>query len=418
MRRINHAIAHLTAGVILVMMTSKPTQAQQVNSDSLFYQARQLAFVQKDLGEAIRLMHQVIALSPKDADYQIFLGRLYSWNHQPDSARFVLNHVVIDHPKYVDGYRALADLQFWNHQNAAALNTIQLGLGLSPQDEHLLLRKAEVLREMGQTQQANTLMDSLHHMYPDVPELTRTDSSARPSDGLNRVGVTYDWVHFNQQFRKDWNLVSVSYERDAKVGTLIGRLNYANRFSTSGFLPELDFYPHISPAFYGYLNIGFSDTLGVFPRTRAGASLYAKLPKGFEADAGFRYLKYDQSLWIYTASLGKYLHQFWVNFRTYLNPDKQHASATYIMTVRYYYGGKDDYAFLMASSGISPDDASTNALLKLNQKLKSRGIGAGCFKTLGKANVLTLSVNWAWQQYTPTTTGHQIDAGLGYFRNF
>lgn len=418
MRRILLLTAGALVWMALLLTGSLSAHAQQTNADSLFYQARHAAFDQKDLSRAIHLMHQALKTSPQDADYQIFLGRLYSWNHQPDSSRLILRKVLRSHPRYVDAYRALADLQFWNHQPAAALKTVNAGLALSAQDEHLLLRKAQVLREMGESQRSKALMDTLHLLYPEGAEAAGSDTSSHREAPLNRVGITYDWVHFSQQFRHDWQLVSVSYERDAKIGTLIGRLNYANRFSAGGFLPEMDFYPHISKTFYGYLNAGFSDTLGVFPRLRAGASLYGKLPRDFELDAGVRFLKYTHPLLIYTASLGKYVKNFWFNFRTYLNPGRQQASQTYILTGRYYYGGKDDYAYLMGSSGISPDDASSNALLKLNQELKSRGVGAGFYKTLGKTNVINASLSWAWQQYTASSSGYQIDGGIGYFRIF
>jgi YaiO family outer membrane protein len=103
----------------------------------------------------------------------------------------------------------------------------------------------------------------------------------------NKIGIIYDYNVFDKQFADPWHLLAIDYSRSTGIGTVIGRLNYANRFQTSATQFEIDAYPRFSKVFYSYMNFGVSDNSGVFPKYRAGFSLYANLPKSFEGELGF-----------------------------------------------------------------------------------------------------------------------------------
>src|SRR3569833_1048330 len=74
------------------------------SAEELFQQARALAFDSHDFPAAIQRTRTALALSPRDPDIRIFLGRLYTWSHQIDSAREAFSQVLKDHPGYEDGY--------------------------------------------------------------------------------------------------------------------------------------------------------------------------------------------------------------------------------------------------------------------------------------------------------------------------
>ena len=127
----------------------------------------------------------------------------------------------------------------------------------------------------------------------------------RENSSKNKIGLSYDFVHFDEQFSDPWQLASFDYGRQTKFGSVSARINYANRFKSEGLQFEVDAYPKLSPMFYTYVSGGYS-TDGIFPNYRAGFSLYANLPASFEADAGFRLLRFDDNTWSYTLALGKY----------------------------------------------------------------------------------------------------------------
>ncbi|RYG40897.1 MAG: YaiO family outer membrane beta-barrel protein, partial [Chitinophagaceae bacterium] len=138
----------------------------------------------------------------------------------------------------------------------------------------------------------------------------------------------------------------------------------------------------------------------------------------FEADAGFRYLNFDNDTWIYTGSVGKYYKNFWFNLRAYITPDDHRISQSYSLTTRYYLGGADDYFSLSIGTGISPDDRSQAVLLNSNYKLTTRKASAGFRFSYRKLNVFSFGVGYANVEYLPKTRDNQLNASVGYQRRF
>ena len=134
----------------------------------------------------------------------------------------------------------------------------------------------------------------------------------------------------------------------------------------TGCRGEADAYPRINKTFYTYVNFGYSGNVGVFPNFRAGFSLYANLPKSFEAEAGVRYLYFTSTTIIYTFAIGKYYKNFLFTARTYQTPSDFGFSQSYSLSGRYFLKGADDYIGLSMGSGISPDE--TNQVVLYNGK--------------------------------------------------
>lgn len=70
----------LIVGLLCFLAFNIPVSvsAQQVSSDSLFTDARSVAFEKKDYSQAIQLSKEALAISPGYSDIRIFLGRLYT----------------------------------------------------------------------------------------------------------------------------------------------------------------------------------------------------------------------------------------------------------------------------------------------------------------------------------------------------
>ena len=175
--------------------------------------------------------------------------------------------------------------------------------------------------------------------------------------------------YFDKQFADPWHLVSLDYSRLTKMGSIIGRINYANRFGKNGVQYEVDAYPHISKTFYAYANVGYSDNVGVFPHWRAGFSLYANLPKSFELELGSRFLYFSGPTNILTGYLGKYYKNYLLGVKAYITPVDNSVSQSYSALARYYFGGADDFVGLTIGTGISPDERALQQ--QLNNTLKS-----------------------------------------------
>jgi YaiO family outer membrane protein len=346
------------------------------------------------------------------------LGRVYTWSGKLDSARSSFEEVLRQQPGNEDGSSAYADLEYWNDNPSKALEICDSGLKFHPHSKTLLLRKAKSLIELKRFHEADNVVDSLLKEDPKNAEARSVSEKIKDKASKNKFGISYDFVGFDKQFDDSWHLASMSYGRSTSIGTIIGRFNYANRFTTSAIQFEADAYPRISKTFYSYINAGLSNKSGVFPQYRAGFSLYANLPKSFEAEAGFRYLYFSDATWIYTGSVGKYFKNYWFNFRTYLTPGNSNISQSYSFNTRYYFGGAEDYLSFGLKTGISPDDRSNNIQLGQVYKLKSNGISAGYNKSFNRLNIISITGSWIHQEYLPNTFGNQFNFGVGFQKRF
>src|SRR5688500_5840190 len=103
-----------TKGIFLItvlMMSCSWASAQNTKDpDSLFAQARAAAFDQKDYPKAINLSKQALRLAPGYTDIVVFLGRLYTWNKQTDSARYYLDLALRQKPGHEEALYAYTDL--------------------------------------------------------------------------------------------------------------------------------------------------------------------------------------------------------------------------------------------------------------------------------------------------------------------
>ncbi len=405
--------------IILLLLCLSVNAQEELTTDELFVKARTAAFDEDNYPKAIDLTKQALDKSPAYADVRIFLGRLYTWTDKVDSARVAFERVLEENPGHEDATLAYTNFEYWNDNSDKALEIVNKGIDKHPKSEDLLLLKARVLKDLKRYSEANDALNQLLKVNPKLTEARSLGESIRNVSSKNQVGVDYEYVYFDKRFDDPWHLTSIDYSRSTKIGSIIGRLNYANRFASNGTQVVIDAYPSISDTFYAYVSGGIASSGSIFPDYRAGASLYANLPAAFEGEVGFRMLSFDEETWIYTASVGKYISNFWLNARTYLTPDNQNVSQSYSLNVRYYIAGADDYLSLGIGTGISPDDDSNNILYADdNYKLKSNNISLGYRVSVKTTNVFFINASLEDQEYARETRGNQFSVGIGYFKKF
>ncbi|SFG78502.1 YaiO family outer membrane beta-barrel protein [Pedobacter insulae] len=393
--------------------------AKAQTADELFITARKKAFDEKNYPEAIELAKTALTKSPDYADIRVFLGRLYTWTKKLDSARATFNTIITKQPDYEDAYVAWGNLEFWNYDTKKGIEIVDQGLKNIPGSETLLLLKAKLLADLNEWQSAESIVNQVIKNNPQQTEARALSAKIRENSALNKFGINYDYIHFDKQFNDPWHLLSIDYGRQTSIGAVIGRINYANRFNSSGLQFEMDSYPKIARNLQAYVNVGYSPDMGIFPKYRAGFSLYASLPLSLELEAGLRFLRSQDNTWIYTASVGKYYKNFWFNLRTFLTPSTTSLSQSFILQTRYYLRGADDYLNLSLSTGLSPDEQRNNILINAtNYKLKSNGIMLGYRKSFKAFNIVNFKAGIENQEYFKDTKGNQLILGVGYIRRF
>ncbi|MCF4101160.1 YaiO family outer membrane beta-barrel protein [Gillisia sp. M10.2A] len=407
--------------VLLLFFSVHSTHAQEdLSSDELFTKARAAAFDEDNYPKAIDLSKQALQISPNYADIRIFLGRLYTWTDKVDSARVEFDRVLEIDPGHEDGSLAYGSLEYWNDNSERAHQIVNEGIKYHPESEELLYLDAKILNDLKKYDEATNVLNTLLAVNPNHADARAYREKIKNVSSKNQVGVSYDFVYFDKRFDDPWHLASVDYGRQTKFGSISARFNYANRFTTNGAQFELDAYPRISDVFYAYVSGGIAEKDGIFPRYRAGFSLYANLPLAFEGEAGFRMLSFDDETWIYTASVGKYYKNYWFNLRTYLTPSNNAVSQSFSLNVRYYLAGADDFLSFGIGTGLSPDNEANNILYNNGDtyKLKSNNISIGYRKSINLTNILIFSAGLENQEYAQGTKGNQVTVSVGYNKRF
>lgn len=406
---------------IAVTQKANSSDPDSLSADGLLLLARKAAFDEKNYALAKLRLYKALRISPNYADVKIFLGRIHTWTKEYDSARYYFSSALKANAEYEDASVGLADLEYWNDDNSKALQIVNEALVYHPQSEELLIRKAKILNAMRRYAEAQTTVEQLLKINRNNSEARSLANRIKESAAKNSIGISYDYVSFDKQFADPWHLASFDYTRTTGIGSITGRVNYANRFKNNGLQYELEAYPRISNTFYSYVNIGYSDSIGVFPHWRGGFSLYANLPKSFEGELGVRYLQFTgDPTFIYTAYLGKYFKSWLFSARTYVTPSTftKTVSASYNVSARYYYGSADDVIGASFGYGISPDDRSNSIQLDDKIRLISYKAGLSFKKKIAKFSVLAIDGSWVNQEYLPQTKGNQYQFSLGWLLRF
>jgi len=405
------------AFLLLLLLPITMSAQQNSTADELYLRARTAAFEQKDYVVSIALAKEALEKAPDYTDISIFLGRLYTWNKDVVSARTVFEDLGKKGVKDEDYFVAYASSEYWNDENTNAIKVIDEGLSNHSSSEALWLLKAKVYFGINDYSEAEKAIASLLLINPKNTEARALAVRINEFSTKNAIGIIYNYSHFDKQFDDDWHVIGVSYKRITSLGSIILRGNYANKFAQNGTQIELEAYPRLSKIFYLYVGGGYSDDVGLFPKYRTGVSLNANLPHSFEAEIGYRQLYFTNSIWMYTASVGKYYKNFWFNLRTYITPDNKNISHSYTGTVRYYTKSAQDYFAFQIGTGISPEENRNNLLENENFKLKTFKIGAE-YNFSVQANSFSLGTMYYNQEYLPNEKGNQFDITLGYTRKF
>lgn len=240
---------------------------------------------------------------------------------------------------------------------------------------------------------------------------------AQSADSLkNSIAITYDYQHFEQS-ATNWHIAGLSYTKKNKGSTYIGNLRYANRFKKSGWQAEGEAYPILSKKVYAYTSLSYSADMPVFPKWRAGTSLFVSFAKTWEAEGGLRYLYFDKNIFIGTAGISKYLGLWLLNFRSFASLTNEFNDPSFFLSARRYFKNEKDYGWIQIGTGFSPDE-TRNVQYVSNNSLSSKLILAGVRKTLIHNLAGIFSAGWSKDELVQDVYDHRFYGTIGLQQYF
>lgn len=397
----------------------------EMSGSELFQRARELAFSgqRQQARDAARLL---LERDPDHHDARVLLGRVLAWDRRYDEAREQLHVVLEAKPDYTDARRALVDVETWSENYAEAVGQADAGLRHDAGDEDLLFKKARALRKLDRDAEATETLERLLAVNPEHEEARQAiqDVDGRGEAGYYRVrdddvgykiGVDYDYVDFNT-FEDPWQQMSLEASARTRAITIVGRMNYANRFAENTVQYEVDAYPKFGGGMYAYLNFGYSPSR-FFPEYRYGAELYKSLPGSFEASAGFRHLSFENTdVTIYTGSVGKYWGNYWISVRPYITPKEDTGtSASVQVWLRKYGATRYDYIGFKVGAGSKPDDTLTTIDL---ERLRSYTFGFDGKKPVGGGVLFTWNLGYSRDELPFDRDRDRFNVSAGFEKLF
>jgi tetratricopeptide (TPR) repeat protein len=133
-----------------------------------------LRLQENDVTGALALTNDVLAKSPRDDDALFIRGTISLAKKDPRSAIADLRAVLRDQPNAVGVVRSLARAHLANGEPAIAEETMRHAVEANPTNPALQLDFAQLLTQMGKTEQAKTIIAELVKQKPDSIEALDT----------------------------------------------------------------------------------------------------------------------------------------------------------------------------------------------------------------------------------------------------
>jgi len=390
------------------------------NPDKAFKIARELAF-NKHRAQAQDSLRLILTKYPNYHDIRAFLGSTYSWDGAYKKARKEFEYVLKRAPKRKTTWIAAINNELWGEQAQKAYELTIEGLKLFPQDKDLWFLKVKALVNNKKEEDALIALNLLLNKYPNFQKAKDYKSSLKYQLSSNEIGLKASY----EEYSKVFNLMqyyALSYNKQTKLGSIIARVNYANKFKSNGYQYVIDLYPRIKEGMYAYLSYGLSNS-SLYPNYRYGAELYTSLPKGLEASLGMRALNYGNgTTYIYTGSVGWYTGNYYLYIRPYFTPNDTGISKSGTFNIRRYGKDADTYFRIYFGFGYSPQiDRFVTDNQKSIIKINSQQIGVNYyFSTNSRKNRWGTNFSVAHQElsFSPGEYMYVYSFGINYYLKF
>lgn len=195
----------LLISLIFALAILVPTlQAQTVdNVDEAFVRARDLAFDGKR-DEARQLSRAILDIAPDYTEVRLLIVRTYMWDGNLESARSELNTIFSQSPRQPEALALMADVEHRSGNYDEALRQVQLASANNLTDIPLLIKRAEIYRELGDYRRAHIVLDQVEQIEPSNGEAARVRPTIVTSSQKYSLTLAYGHDRFDDIF-DPWN---------------------------------------------------------------------------------------------------------------------------------------------------------------------------------------------------------------------
>ena len=129
------------------------------------------------------------------------------------------------------------------------------------------MQQWRLYQDMGDFEKERTYLRELSSVFPSNSEITQRIFWLDSRYNSDRFGLQHTYTNFERDGIGPWHLSSVQYIRERKWGSIIGRVNYANRMANKetiaeGIQVEAETYFFTGKKSYAHLFGAYSGEIG------------------------------------------------------------------------------------------------------------------------------------------------------------
>jgi len=309
---------------------------------------------------ARKYCRQALQVDPDFYSASLLLAQAFAFSNKFDSARMVSKELYDTHPNQYEVQDLMVDIEIWNRKYPAAMAQVEKALNAYPDDENFLFKKAKIQYLNKEYDHAMKTLDELLAINPDHQEGNELKNDILQNHRYRDYVFVEDYFeYFNEPFLSRKLITSTGLSKWTKYGRYIGKINVGTGEPapnpSPAFQYEAEAYQQLFPTNYLFLNYANSQNW-FFPEHRAAVEFFQRLPKGFEASLGARFIWWTDPTWIYTGSVSWLKNKNYLAFRPFFCLNNSHCSDSYHLTYRRYFSDKEDYAYVVLGYGNYSDD--------------------------------------------------------------
>ena len=391
---------------------------QEINVDSLL--TKTIDLLKEEKYEKVKVNAQkALKIAPDYFDFNLVLGRAQQMTGETDKARQNYNLVIDKDKDYKTAFYYLFELEFQTDNYQRAKEVSETAITYNPDEKDFYFKKLSTFQSLGDLKGEYMYIKEIQPKFPDDSDLDRRLVTLELRFDFDIAGFNYSFTAFDRDNVGPWHLVSFQYIRQRKWGSLIPRINYANRLSDvsdnrNGIQYELESYFFTGINNYSFIGGSYSND-EVFPTWRLRASHFMFFNKGWGADVGVRYDQTFDDRKFYTAALGinKYFGSNWMNLRSFFmteNEDKYYPAFT--LTTRHYLDTRFDYIGLILSYGTNPDERTNLSQIQRRISTESYSADLGYFRMLNQRYLIGIQGGYNYQEFLPNRFQNEYELFL------
>ncbi|HPE21433.1 MAG: YaiO family outer membrane beta-barrel protein [Bacteroidales bacterium] len=342
--------------LVMMIMTAGLLSGQTItNPEEEYGRVRALA-LEGRYDEAEPAARLLVGQYPDYGDARVLLGRIIAWQGRYEEGAAVIDTLLMTDPDNSDALEAVTDIRRW-------------------------------MRD-------------------------RSQQFTLPTD--IRAGYMFDT--FNEPYERLWQVFSLGAGHRFSWGTAVAMVNLGHiiigepsPLADNDVQLAVEAWPELGSHNYAYLAYAYSPGPW-FPRHRAAFELWQSLPAGWALSAGINYYYFEQNIFLGTASVEKYLGNYWFSARGYFHFKDIGVTTSFFLSARRYFN-VTDYLQLTLGTGTAPDEPYD--IITDLERQKASSARLTYFNQINSRWSFRIGAGYSYEKYNPSSYRNRFEGNIG-----